>query len=130
MLTILKSLIQLSGWFGRVTIPTNLGEHPPVATSPIPNRWLDATCREISKEEKHEIVRQFGRGDYNAKRAFMNGVQIHAVHEGYLLDQFAIALFNQRTDEYGGCLENRLRFAREVVEEIKKRCSEDFPCNP
>jgi 2-enoate reductase len=53
-------------------------------------------------------------------------VQIHAVHEGYLLDQFAISMFNQRTDEYGGSLENRLRFAREVVEEIKVRCGQDF----
>ncbi len=53
-------------------------------------------------------------------------MQIHAVHEGYLLDQFAISMFNQRTDEYGGSLENRLRFAREVVEEIKVRCGQDF----
>ena len=52
----------------------------------------------------------------------MDGVEIHAVHEGYLLDQFAISLFNHRTDQYGGSLENRLRFAREVVEEIKSRC--------
>lgn len=43
------------------------------------------------------------------------------------MDQFAISMFNQRTDEYGGPLENRLRFARETVEEIKKRCGEDFP---
>ena len=50
---------------------------------------------------------------------------MHAVHEGYLMDQFAISMFNQRTDEYGGPLENRLRFARETVEEIKKRCGND-----
>ncbi len=43
-----------------------------------------------------------------------------------MLDQFAISMFNQRTDEYGGSLENRLRFAREVVEEIKVRCGQDF----
>lgn len=47
--------------------------------------------------------------------------------EGYLIDQFAISLFNHRQDEYGGSLENRLRFAREIVEEIKKRCGNDFP---
>lgn len=122
-----KVFLQLSGGFGRVTIPTNLGDHPPIAPSPIRHRWLDITCREISRDEIHEIVRQFGRGAYNAKRAGFDGVQIHAVHEGYLLDQFAISLFNQRTDEYGGSLENRLRFAREVVEEIKKSCGDDFP---
>ena len=54
-------------------------------------------------------------------------MQIHAVHEGYLIDQFAISFFNKRTDEYGGSLENRLRFAREIVEEIKNRCGSDFP---
>ncbi|NLH00906.1 MAG: 2-enoate reductase, partial [Clostridiales bacterium] len=122
-----KVFLQISGGFGRVTIPTNLGEYPPVAPSPIQHRWLDKTCRELKKEEIKLIVKKFGDSAYNAKRAGFDGVQIHAVHEGYLIDQFAIALFNQRTDEYGGCLENRLRFAREIVEEIKSRCGEDYP---
>jgi 2-enoate reductase len=122
-----RIFLQLSGGFGRVTIPANLGEHPPVAPSPIPHRWLDKTCRPLMKEEIREIVVQFGKGALNAKRAGFDGVQIHAVHEGYLLDQFAISFFNTRTDEYGGSLENRLRFAREVVDEIKKTCGGDFP---
>lgn len=122
-----KVFLQLSAGFGRVTIPTNLGEHPPVAPSPIPHRWLDKTCRPLTKEEIREIVVQFGKGAFNAKRAGFDGVQIHAVHEGYLLDQFAISLFNTRNDEYGGSLENRLRFAREVLEEIRKTCGPDFP---
>ncbi len=122
-----KIFLQLSGGFGRVTIPTNLGEYPPVAPSPIKHRWLDKTCRELTVEEIKSIIKKFGDGAYNAKRAGFDGVQIHAVHEGYLIDQFAISFFNHRTDEYGGCLENRLRFAREIVEEIKKRCGEDFP---
>lgn len=122
-----KVFLQMSGGFGRVTIPTNLGEYPPVAPSPIQHRWLDKTCRELTIEEIKNIVKKFGDGAYNAKRAGFDGVQIHAVHEGYLIDQFAIDLFNNRTDEYGGSLENRLRFAREIVEEIKKRCGENFP---
>lgn len=122
-----KIFLQMSGGFGRVTIPTNLGEYPPVAPSPIQHRWLDKTCRELTKEEIRTIVEQFGKGAFNAKRAGFDGVQIHAVHEGYLIDQFAIALFNQRTDEYGGSLENRLRFAREIVEEIKRTCGADYP---
>ena len=122
-----KIFLQMSGGFGRVTIPTNLGEFPPVAPSPIQHRWLDKTCRALTVEEIHKIVRSFGDGAFNAKRAGFDGVQIHAVHEGYLIDQFAISLFNHRTDEYGGGLENRLRFAREVVEEIKARCGADFP---
>lgn len=122
-----KIFLMMSGGFGRVTIPTNLGEFPPVAPSEIPHRWLDKTCRALTVEEIHSIVKSFGDGAYNAKRAGFDGVEVHAVHEGYLLDQFAISMFNHRTDEYGGTLENRLRFAREVVEEIKSRCGSDFP---
>ena len=122
-----KVFLQMSGGFGRVTIPTNLGEYPPVAPSAIQHRWLDKICRELTIDEIKSIVKKFGDGAYNAKRAGFDGVQIHAVHEGYLIDQFAISLFNHRTDEYGGSLENRLRFAREIAEEIKDRCGEDFP---
>lgn len=122
-----KIFLQLSGGFGRVTIPTNVGDIPPIAPSAIPHRWLDKTCRAITVDEIHAIVRQFGEAAFHAKRAGFDGVQIHAVHEGYLIDQFAISMFNQRTDEYGGSLENRLRFAKEIVEEIKKTCGDDFP---
>jgi len=122
-----KIFLQMSGGFGRVTIPTNLGEFPPVAPSEIQHRWLDKTCRPLKTDEIRSIVKSFGDGAYNAKRGGFDGVQIHAVHEGYLLDQFAISMFNLRTDQYGGSLENRLRFAREVVEEIKSRCGQDFP---
>ena len=122
-----KIFLQLSGGFGRVTIPTNVGDIPPIAPSAIPHRWLDKTCRAITVDEIHAIVKQFGEAAFHAKRAGFDGVQIHAVHEGYLIDQFAILMFNQRTDEYGGSLENRLRFAKEIVEEIKKTCGDDFP---
>jgi len=122
-----RVFLQMSGGFGRVTIPTNMGEFPPVAPSPIQHRWLDKTCRELTVSEIKTIVKRFGEGAFHAKRAGFDGVQIHAVHEGYLIDQFAITLFNQRTDEYGGSLENRLRFAREICEEIKKTCGDDYP---
>ena len=121
-----KIFLQMSGGFGRVTIPTNLGEFPPVAPSPIPHRWLDKICRELTRDEIHKIIESFGKGAFNAKRAGFDGVEIHAVHEGYLIDQFAIAFFNHRTDEYGGSLENRLRFAKEIREEIAKTCGWDF----
>ena len=122
-----KIFLQMSGGFGRVTIPTNLGEFPPVAPSPIPHRWLDKTCRELTRDEIHKIIESFGKGAFNAKRAGFDGVEIHAVHEGYLIDQFAISFFNHRADEYGGSLENRLRFAKEIREEIAKTCGWDFP---
>lgn len=122
-----KIFLQMSGGFGRIAVATNLGEFQVLAPSLIPHRWEDKMCREITKEKIHYIVKQFGKGAYNAKRAGFDGIQIHAVHEGYLIDQFAIPLFNQRTDEYGGSLENRLRFAKEIIEEIKKTCGDDFP---
>lgn len=59
--------------------------------------------------------------------ADIDGVEIHAVHEGYLLDQFTIAFFNRRTDKYGGDLMGRLRFPIEIVKAIKKAAGEDFP---
>ncbi|WAW15203.1 FAD-dependent oxidoreductase [Peptostreptococcus equinus] len=121
-----KVFYQMSAGFGRVSIPNVIGEHDPVAPSVIPHRFIDRNCRAITKEEVKMMVRKFGEGAVNCKKAGFDGVQIHAVHEGYLLDQFAIAFFNHREDEYGGSLENRLRFAKEIVEEIKRRCGEDF----
>ncbi len=122
-----KIFLQMSGGFGRVAIPEVLGDYEPIAPSSIEHRWLNKTCRKLKVDEIKSIVKKFGDGAFNAKRAGFDGVQIHAVHEGYLIDQFAISLFNERTDEYGGSLENRLRFAREIVEEIKNRCGKDFP---
>ena len=122
-----KIFLQLSGGFGRVTIPTNVGDIPPIAPSPIPHRWLDKICREISVDEIHAIVRQFGEAAFHAKRAGFDGVQIHAVHEGYLMDQFAISMFNQRTDEYGGSPENCARFPVEIVQAIKSVVGDSMP---
>ena len=93
-----KIFLQMSGGFGRVTIPTNLGEFPPVAPSAIPHRWLDKMCRPLEVSEIKSIVKSFGDGAFNAKRAGFDGIEIHAVHEGYLIDQFAISFFNHRTD--------------------------------
>ncbi len=55
------------------------------------------------------------------------GVEVHALHWGYLLDEFAMSLTNKRTDEYGGSLYNRLRICKETVEAIKEACGKDFP---
>lgn len=54
------------------------------------------------------------------------GVEIHALHWGYLLDQFAMIITNRRKDEYGGTLENRLRICKEILEGIKQSCGSDF----
>ena len=54
------------------------------------------------------------------------GIEVHAMHWGYLLDQFAMTFMNPRTDEYGGALENRLRCAREILDGVKAACGSDF----
>ena len=61
------------------------------------------------------------------KEADVDGVEVHAVHEGYLLDQFTMPYTNKRTDEYGGSFENRYRFPVEIVKAIKEKCGADFP---
>ncbi|MDS0525394.1 FAD-dependent oxidoreductase [Clostridium sp. SHJSY1] len=122
-----KIFLQLSAGFGRVSIPSIVGKTA-VAPSPIPHRWIEGvTCRELTVEEIKTYVRKFAESAAIAKKAGFDGVEIHAVHEGYLLDQFAISFFNNRTDEYGGSLRNRLRFAIEIVQAIKEACGQDFP---
>lgn len=62
-----------------------------------------------------------------AKESGFSGVEVHSIHWGYLLDQFALSMMNHRTDEYGGNLENRLRAAKEILEGIKQECGGNFP---
>ena len=96
--------------------------------SPTPNRWSDKVpSRALTTEEIKEFVTAFGKTAKKLKDAGVDGVEVHAVHEGYLLDQFTLGYVNSRTDEYGGSFENRYRFAVEVVQEIKKTCGKDFP---
>lgn len=98
------------------------------SASASPNRWSDKVpSREMTKEEIQEIIDSFAKSSKLLMDAGVDGVEVHAVHEGYLLDQFALKYVNKRTDEYGGSLENRYRFAAEIVKAIKKTCGEDFP---
>ncbi len=102
--------------------------HELACPSPQPARWApDIECPEMTVKQIHEIIEAFAKTAKLCKDAGVDGVEVHAVHEGYLLDQFAIEFFNKRTDEYGGSFENRYRFAAEVVHAIKEACGEDFP---
>lgn len=99
-----------------------------VSASASPNRWSDKVpSRAMTKEEIHEYVEAFAKTAKLLQEAGVDGVEIHAVHEGYLLDQFTLKYVNQRTDEYGGSFENRYRFPVEIVQAIKKVCGQDFP---
>ena len=98
------------------------------SASPSPNRWSDhLPSREMTKEEIEYFIMAFAKSAKMCQDAGVDGVEIHAVHEGYLLDQFTLKYVNKREDEYGGSLENRYRFAIEIVKAIKKECGEDFP---
>ena len=102
--------------------------HELACPSPQPSRWAhDIICPEMTVEQIHEIIEAFAKTAKLCKEAGVDGVEVHAVHEGYLLDQFAIEFFNKRTDEYGGSFENRYRFAAEVVKAIKEACGNDYP---
>ena len=99
-----------------------------MSPSPLPSRWSDKVmCREITKKEIAKIVDAFAKTAALCKEAGVDGVEVHAVHEGYLLDQFTLKYTNKRTDEYGGSFENRYRFATDIVKAIKATCGEDYP---
>ncbi len=98
------------------------------SASPSPNRWSDKVpSREMTKEEIQQFIDAFAKCSKMLRDAGVDGVEVHAVHEGYLLDQFTLKYVNKRTDEYGGSLENRYRFAAEIVKAIKRECGNDFP---
>ena len=96
--------------------------------SELPSRWAeDVMCRALTKKEIQQMVYAFAETARLCKEAGVDGVEVHAVHEGYLLDQFTLPYTNKRTDEYGGSFENRYRFAVDVVKAIKAACRENYP---
>ena len=98
------------------------------SASATPNRWQESCIsRPLTQKEIHEMVEAFAKTAKLCMDAGVDGVEIHAVHEGYLLDQFTMKYTNQRKDEYGGSFENRYRFPVEIVKAIKKACGDDFP---
>jgi len=102
--------------------------HELAAPSELPSRWApEITTPAMTIEQIHEIIEAFAKTAKLCKDAGVDGVEVHAVHEGYLLDQFTMEWTNKRTDEYGGSFENRYRFPVEVVQAIKAACGEDFP---
>ncbi len=114
--------------FGAIAKPFLDVEYCCASSCEGPNRWYpEIKSRLLTVDEIHEMVDAFAKTAKMCKDAGVDGVEIHAVHEGYLLDQFTIANFNTRTDEYGGSFENRYRFPVEIVQAIKKECGQDFP---
>ena len=120
-----KIFLQLTGGLGRSAIPGFTKNN--IAPSAQQNRFDPRVeHREMTLEEIQNLIQKFVMSAVVAKKAGFDGVEVHAVHEGYLLDQFAIEFYNKRNDEFGGCLENRLRVATEIIKGIKKACGPDF----
>ena len=82
--------------------------------------------RALRHSEIKQLEQQFIDGAVRVKKAGCDGVELHSSH-GYLLQQFLSPVTNQRTDEYGGSLENRMRFILNIIKGIKAACGEDFP---
>jgi len=98
----------------------------PVAPSPIPFREGDPIPHELSASEIDEIVEQFVRSTRLAQRAGFRVVELHMAH-GYLLHEFLSPLCNTRRDEYGGSIENRMRFPLRVAERVRATWPDDLP---
>lgn len=98
--------------------PSAIAVPSPMAPFPVP--------RALTIDEIKELVGKFIFGAVIAKMGHFDGVEVHCAH-GYLLNQFLSSFSNQRTDEYGGSLENRLRIVKEIITGIKAQCGPNFP---
>lgn len=90
------------------------------------SKMSDSVNRELSVNEIKRIICQFIEGAVRVKKAGCDGVELHAAH-GYLIQQFLSTNTNKRTDQYGGSLENRMRFLLEIIDGIRLNCGKDFP---
>jgi len=98
----------------------------PVSASPIPHPRAKNMPRELSRQEIEDIILAFQNAARRTKEAGFDGVEIHAAH-GYLLNQFLSPLTNQRTDNYGGSVHNRMRIHLEVIAAVREAVGADFP---
>ena len=88
--------------------------------------FSDGINRTMRKGEIEKLIGQFANAAQRAKKSGADGVELHAAH-GYLIQQFLSPITNKRNDEYGGSLENRMRFLTEIIRRIRRKCGSDFP---
>jgi len=123
-----KIFVQLSAGFGKVN-PDVVHDSTiiPVSSSALP-AFFDhsVTTRALTITEIEKIVDAFGPAARILKEAGIDGIELHG-HEGYLFDQFTTALWNKRTDKYGGDLRGRLTLPLEVLKKIKETAGKDYP---
>src|SRR2546425_619047 len=98
---------------------------PLLAPSQIPERVHREVPHELEAAQIAELVRAFGEAARRCREGGLDGVEISMAHN-HLIDQFWSPVFNERLDEYGGSLDNRMRFGLEVLAEIRRRVGRDF----
>ena len=98
----------------------------PVSASDVPSKEGGEIPRPLSKDEILHIVKKYGEAAKRAQTAGFDAVEIHAGHS-YLISQFLSPITNKRTDEFGGSVENRTRFCRMVIDEVRKQVGPFFP---
>lgn len=120
-----KVCVQLGPGLGNISfVDPNT---PPYSASDIDSFWFAGLkCKPLTKEQIKQIVENVGYSASLAKRAGADAVELR-VYGGYLADQFMSSKWNKRTDEYGGSLENRMRFPLEIFESIRANCGDDYP---
>jgi 2,4-dienoyl-CoA reductase (NADPH2) len=111
---------------GRYNSSFFLGGEQPVAPSPIASRMTRETPRELANEEIKQIVASFAEAALRIKKAGFEAVEVLS-GTGYLISEFLSPLTNHRKDEYGGPLENRMRFGLEIMNAIRETAGNDFP---
>ena len=98
----------------------------PLSCSPVPCPWNKEIPHELTVAEIKGLVQDFGNTALNAQKAGFDGLEIHAAH-GYLIHEFLSPNCNHRIDEYGGSYENRMRFLKEIMEDVRAKVGPDFP---
>ncbi|MDR1617642.1 MAG: FAD-dependent oxidoreductase [Treponema sp.] len=94
--------------------------------SAVPCPLTQETPHVMTIDEIREVIAAYGNAALRAKKAGFDAVELHGAH-GYLIDCFLNAYSNTRTDEYGGDLEQRARFGREVIRDVRSKVGPDFP---
>ncbi|WP_428867509.1 FAD-dependent oxidoreductase [Clostridium sediminicola] len=111
---------------GRNAYPAMLGGKEPISPSEVPSPIYKTVPKAMTLEEIKSTVEDFGKAAERCKKAGVDAVEI-SCSAGYLLTQFLSPLVNKRTDEYGGSLENRMRFPREVIKRVREYVGSDYP---
>ncbi len=119
-----KIIMQIA--YGGTKTTFNIGERVIYAPSEIPEKSTQVIGKAMSKDDINYLVNAFADAGKRVKESGFDGVEIHGAHT-YLINQFLSPYYNNRTDEYGGSLENRMRFLLEIYYKMREKVGYDFP---